>query len=69
MTRTKQADRVLKAVIADLAPFNLQAEERAVTAWRAIDSFTSLSAAQLRQERRALVEMQDMIARALEASK
>jgi hypothetical protein len=49
--------------------FSQSAEDYGIAAWRALDSFTMLSAAELRQERGTLVEMQDMIRRALEASK
>ncbi len=67
MSKTKQTARIIGWVVNEMRPFDMQAEERAIAAWRALDTFTSLSAAQLRQERRALVEMQDMIARALDA--
>ena len=50
------------------APWSVEAETAAVAAWRACDSFTNRTAADLRQERRVLLEMQDMIQRALDAS-
>ena len=67
MTRLAQTARVLEAVQAP-APFhNQQAENLGVAAWRAVDSFTAQSVPALRQEYRTLLEMQDMIARALRA--
>ena len=56
------------ASVADqMKPWRLSAEDAAVKAWRAVDSFTSLSAAELRQERLALEEIADIIKRAMEA--
>ena len=49
------------------APWRREVEERAMNAWIALDRFTGLSAAEIRQERRALLEMADMIDRAMKA--
>jgi hypothetical protein len=65
----KQQARILAAVERDMRPFSQSAEDYGIAAWRALDRFTMLSAAELRQERGTLFEMQDMIRRALEASK
>lgn len=67
MRNSGQGLRVMAAVEADMRPFNSVAEERAMKAWIALERFTRMSGAELRQERRALFEMQDMIARAVEA--
>jgi hypothetical protein len=65
----KQQARILAAVERDMRPFSQSAEDYGIAAWRALDRFTMLSAAELRQERGTLFELQDMIRRALEASK
>ena len=66
--RTPRTD-IAASVLAQMQPWSREAEDLGVAAWRALDSFTSLSAAELRQERRALVEMRDMIERALATGK
>ena len=68
MSRTKQAARILAQVEAEMRPFNQRAEDRAQEAWRALDRFTCLSAADLRANLRALLEIRDMVDRALDAT-
>lgn len=68
MTRRYARTDIAASVLAEMAPWSDAAEDAAVTAWRGLDAFTSLSAEQLRQERRALLEMQDMIERAVKAT-
>jgi hypothetical protein len=65
---TQQAARVMEAVQSTMRPFDQTADDAAVKAWRALDSFTSLSAAQLRQNPKALIEMSDMLRRAMIAA-
>lgn len=63
-----QRARVLDAVLQTQSPWSSEVEDRAVKAWIALDRFTSLSAAEIRQERRALLEMNDMLTRAMVAA-
>jgi hypothetical protein len=66
VSRVRREALIAEACI--VIPFHDQnAEDLGVRAWRAVDSFTSQSVASLRQEYRTLLEMQDMIARALKA--
>lgn len=64
MRNSGQQSRIEAHVAKQFEPW---AEDRAIAAWRALDSFTMLSAAELRYNRKALYEMRDMIERAVKA--
>ena len=68
MTRLRTQAACDASAARQFAPWRQEAEDRGVKAWIALDRFTCLPAADLRQERRALLEMRDMIERALRAS-
>ena len=68
MTRQRTIATCHEHAARQFAPWSREAEDAGMKAWRALDSFTSLSAAELRQERRSLDEMADMIRRAREAA-
>ena len=67
MTRLRTTAACDKSAAEQFAPYSVEAEARAVDAWKAVERFTRLAPDELRQQMGALIEIGDFIDRAMDA--